>query len=29
MDEGEASWAIGDNPQGEAVALVSHVVGVL
>lgn len=28
MDEGETSWALGDNLRGESVALVSHLVGV-
>jgi len=29
MDEGEASWALGDDLRGELLALVSHLVGVL
>lgn len=28
MEEGEASWALGDNLRGGSVALVSHLVGV-
>lgn len=28
MDEGEASWALGDNLRGESVALFSRLVGV-